>query len=264
MTEGAPGDERPARKQGLQRKTPLNRGTKGLSRGKQLDRGNGSLARGSGLQRRTPLRSEPVRSQDADSQRDGTFRRNGLAQGSSGLQRRTPLSPGAQPLSRKPTSDGKPRQGLGARQSTTDGTPPAGRARLPQQSKKRASEMPLRRKVVKTILAIQPVCVVPQCYARAVDVHERKTRGRGGSPTNPWNCVGLCRPHHEEITGEAKWAYPLGLLMHGWDPEPTEPAACLSPMQKAAVRRVVEDDWWPTTEYDVELWWQKTGGGRAA
>ena len=116
--------------------------------------------------------------------------------------------------------------------------------------------MPLRRKVVKTILAIQPVCVAPNCGNPSQDVHERKTRGRGGSPVNPFNTIGLCRPCHFEVTGEASWAYPAGLLLHGWDPEPTSPMAQLSPMQRAAVARVVADDWWPTTTYDVEKWWE--------
>lgn len=52
---------------------------------------------------------------------------------------------------------------------------------------------------------------------RAVEVHEIKTRGRGGSIYDPDNAVGLCRLCHNWIHDHPDDALALGLLAHSWD-----------------------------------------------
>lgn len=70
----------------------------------------------------------------------------------------------------------------------------------------------------------QAMCAVPACPRWADDLHERLTRARGGSITDPGNVVPLCRPHHDDLTfkptSELGWAYDLGLLVHSWEREP--------------------------------------------
>ena len=50
----------------------------------------------------------------------------------------------------------------------------------------------------RAYLAANPVCV--RCSAaRAVDVHEKLTRARGGSIVDEANVVALCRQCHDDI-----------------------------------------------------------------
>lgn len=51
----------------------------------------------------------------------------------------------------------------------------------------------------------------------AVDVHEIKTRARGGSIYDPANCLGVCRVCHDWITGHPARARELGLVVHSWE-----------------------------------------------
>lgn len=61
-------------------------------------------------------------------------------------------------------------------------------------------------------------CTVPGCGREANDAHERLTRGRGGSASDPENIVPLCRRHHDEVHAEEPlWAYELGILIHSWE-----------------------------------------------
>lgn len=66
-------------------------------------------------------------------------------------------------------------------------------------------------------------CGRPECNRRADDLHEIKSRARGGSITDETNCVPLARECHDEITfkpeSELGWAYDLGLLRHSWTPD---------------------------------------------
>jgi HNH endonuclease len=62
--------------------------------------------------------------------------------------------------------------------------------------------------------AIQP----DWCDRWASDLHERLSRGRAGSITDPENCVPLCRSCHTRITdgpeSEIGWAFRLALVWH--------------------------------------------------
>jgi hypothetical protein len=49
-----------------------------------------------------------------------------------------------------------------------------------------------------------------------VDVHEVKTRARGGSIYDLDNCVALCRPAHDWVTDHDVAAEALGLVLPSW------------------------------------------------
>lgn len=89
---------------------------------------------------------------------------------------------------------------------------------LPVASKKRRKEQTERTAMIREVYPERPRCAVPFCTRMADDLHEVLSRARGGSITDPENCVPLCRPHHNAITDtEPAWAYELGLLKHSWD-----------------------------------------------
>jgi hypothetical protein len=64
---------------------------------------------------------------------------------------------------------------------------------------------------------VRPRCVVPWCEDLADDLHEPKTRARGGSITDPDCGEPVCRGHNHEMTLEPAWGYELDLLVHSWD-----------------------------------------------
>lgn len=92
------------------------------------------------------------------------------------------------------------------------------RKRVKPQSEKRQADMKVRRGVVAQLLAETPRCPARICCrgARTTDVHERLSRARGGSITDPahGHMVALCRACHDWITthpAEAermRWALP--------------------------------------------------------
>ena len=49
------------------------------------------------------------------------------------------------------------------------------------------------------------------CGGRADDLHELRSRARGGDITDPENCVPLCRRCHSRVTTEPAWA-----AANGW------------------------------------------------
>jgi len=70
--------------------------------------------------------------------------------------------------------------------------------------------------LVIAILEGRPVC--ERCtQARSTDVHELKSRARGGSITDIENLVALCRPCHSWITTHPKEATAEGWLKNSWD-----------------------------------------------
>ena len=78
-------------------------------------------------------------------------------------------------------------------------------------SKKRRSENRKRRKLTDAMKREGPVmCGFCGC-CRADDFHEIVSRARGGSITDPENCIPLCRPCHDRATTEPVWAAELGL-----------------------------------------------------
>ena len=72
-----------------------------------------------------------------------------------------------------------------------------------------------RRRIVRDMLATYPICV--RCWrAPSVDVHERKSRARGGSITDVSNLVCLCRVCHDVITTNPAMAQAEGWSIHSW------------------------------------------------
>lgn len=194
-----------------------------MSRGKPLERGTTPLSQGKPLQRRTPLaQTKP-------------------------LERGKPLSPG------KPLSQGKPLERSAPPSGTTAPRPRETKQQLRPVSKKRQAIMPERRTLVRAILAVQPQCVKPGCYADSQDGHERKTRARGGSILSPTNVIGTCRHHNGELTMEPAWGYETGMLLHSWDEtDHTEPCPVLTPPQRAAVLKMRDEGWRPKDRVEVE------------
>lgn len=77
-------------------------------------------------------------------------------------------------------------------------------------------------------------CEWPGCRRSWDDMHEVRSRARGGSITDPLNIVCLCRRHHDWVTTEpvlsrhatvvtwiaAAWGWPvpvLRLTKHSWE-----------------------------------------------
>lgn len=99
-------------------------------------------------------------------------------------------------------------------------TPLRRRTRLRGMSPKRKALNELRRIFVAEQLAAKPWCearIYPLCTGRAVDVHELKTRARGGSITDPDNVLALCRACHHHITVNPAWAVEHGFMRHSWE-----------------------------------------------
>ena len=73
-----------------------------------------------------------------------------------------------------------------------------------------------RRKLVAELLGERPKC--QRCeYARSTQVHELRSRGRGGSILDEANCVALCSACHEWVTEHPAQAALEGWLLHSWE-----------------------------------------------
>ena len=73
-----------------------------------------------------------------------------------------------------------------------------------------------RRPLVEKLLRENPIC--KKCNKNfSQDIHELKSRARGGSITDPKNCVAVCRPCHIWITTNPKEAAQLGWLRYSWE-----------------------------------------------
>jgi len=91
------------------------------------------------------------------------------------------------------------------------------RSRLPRQSAKAVERAMHRRAFVADFLRQHPVCQWPECRRDSFDVHEPKTRARGGSILDPDNAVALCRQHHDWVHDHPLEAEQRGLLRHSWE-----------------------------------------------
>ena len=92
--------------------------------------------------------------------------------------------------------------------------------RLRPRSKKTERKYVERRKIVSKLLSTRTKCeagIIDVCVGKAVDVHEVKTRGRGGSILDEENLRCLCRPCHQYVTEHTKEAHELGLVVHAWE-----------------------------------------------
>lgn len=80
---------------------------------------------------------------------------------------------------------------------------------LPPKSAKRIAEDEIRRGARAEYLALQQWCEMcgrPWGPYNQPEIHERLSRARGGSITNPNNFVALCHEDHALITREPAWA----------------------------------------------------------
>mgnify|MGYP000851014786 FL=1 len=77
-------------------------------------------------------------------------------------------------------------------------------------SKKRAAELRKRRRIVERMKADGPV-LCQRCGRLADDLHERLSRARGGSITDPENLIPLCRDDHRWVT-----EHPIEAEQEGW------------------------------------------------
>lgn len=71
--------------------------------------------------------------------------------------------------------------------------------------------------LVKAMLADQPLCqlILPDCTGLADTVHELLPRGRGGSITDPSNCVPACATCNDDASNRyITEAQDRGLLRH--------------------------------------------------
>ena len=70
--------------------------------------------------------------------------------------------------------------------------------------------------LVKQLLDEHPIC--QRCWRQpSVDVHEIKSRARGGSITDRANLVCLCRACHDLITRDPAEAHRRGWLKNSWE-----------------------------------------------
>jgi 5-methylcytosine-specific restriction endonuclease McrA len=73
-----------------------------------------------------------------------------------------------------------------------------------------------RRNLVAKLLAERPVC--QRCLNdRSQDIHELKSRARGGSITDETNLVALCRTCHTWVTQNPALAKEQGWLKNSWE-----------------------------------------------
>lgn len=90
---------------------------------------------------------------------------------------------------------------------------------LRTRSPKAQKLAPIRRDFVRVMLSTHPVCQVQWdegCQGRSVDVHEPKTRARGGSILSVRNAVATCRPCHDAIHANPLEAHARGFLKSRW------------------------------------------------
>ena len=84
------------------------------------------------------------------------------------------------------------------------------------RSKKMQAAYRLRRELVAGMLAERPIC--ERCgTARSTDIHEIKSRGRGGSILDETNCAALCRTCHDFVTTHPAQAHLEGWSKNSWE-----------------------------------------------
>ena len=117
---------------------------------------------------------------------------------------------------------------------------PAAKKPLPWKSPKKRLETSEREHVrmavqhrdrvcIPILMGAPDRCASPDGVRPQLEVHEVKTRARGGSPLNLDNCTLTCQRHHDWITSHPIEAHALGLVRWSWEPEPSEP---LTPVRR--------------------------------
>jgi hypothetical protein len=100
-------------------------------------------------------------------------------------------------------------------------------------SAKRRGQLVARQETRRIVLGRVARCeagIDGLCWGQPTDVHEIKTRARGGSITDPDNCLALCRACHAYITEHPQWALEHGYVVHSW----------AGPAEMSAARRARE------------------------
>lgn len=102
----------------------------------------------------------------------------------------------------------------------------ARRTRLRPMSEKRRAMLDERRAFVASVLQERPRCEAGEpigtcdgkhrCARDSVDVHEVKTRARGGSILDADNVIAVCRRCHDWIHANPAASLRLGLLASSW------------------------------------------------
>lgn len=191
--------------QGLQRKTPMKRGTASLRRGKPLkaDPAKRLKADPAKALKRTPFRSSPekVREQWAKEQ-ERMLQRAREQKAPAPLERRSPLPQGKPMVQRKPLPQGKP---LAASSPSTKRKPPAPRKR-PSRPSVTAEERDCRKVVAERSEGLCEMCGAPGGLEKA----HRIARSQGGR-WDPSNVLDLCHGCHHGNHGAPQVAYE-----HGW------------------------------------------------
>jgi 5-methylcytosine-specific restriction endonuclease McrA len=111
---------------------------------------------------------------------------------------------------------------------------PARRRPIRHRSPKKQLEVPEREHVRLAVQARDLVCIPilmgapgrcasPDGGRPRLEVHEVKTRARGGSTLNLANCLLTCQRHHDWITAHPVEAHALGLVRWSWEGEPSKP-----------------------------------------
>ena len=75
--------------------------------------------------------------------------------------------------------------------------------------------------LVQAVLANRPNCEAQLlgCTGRSTEVHEVKSRARGGSITDIANVKALCHACHQWITEHPHEAHVSGMSQHSWAPD---------------------------------------------
>jgi hypothetical protein len=104
------------------------------------------------------------------------------------------------------------------------------RSKINPVSKKRQDLNKIRSKFREEILMNRMMCEarISGCSRIPTDVHEIKTRARGGSIIDADNVLALCRPCHRFITDNPAFAAEHGFVVHSWSQEPDMIAAALA------------------------------------
>lgn len=63
----------------------------------------------------------------------------------------------------------------------------------------------------------EALAVLPHVCRGPMDTHEVVSRARGGSTTDPDNCLLLCRRIHDYVTTHPAHATAVGLLKPSWE-----------------------------------------------
>lgn len=90
--------------------------------------------------------------------------------------------------------------------------------RVNPASVKRKAQQGERRAVRRAVLERDPICRYPECTAESTDAHEiHRGSMRAMTYLDIEQIKGLCRQHHDYVTGNPQAAHDLGLALWSWE-----------------------------------------------